>query len=132
MRPTKDSPLVAIVDDSAPLREAIQSLLQSAGYRALGYESAEAFLRCRKARRAACLILDAKLPGISGPELQHALCQADNPVPIIFISAHAEIESGLTARALQSGALAFLRKPFLGDQLLRIVGNAMQLCNQRQ
>jgi FixJ family two-component response regulator len=132
MRPATDSPLVAIVDYSAALREAIQSLLQSAGYRARGYESAEAFLDCREARRAACLILDAKLPGISGHELQHALCRADNPVPVIFISAHDEIEGGLKARALQLGALAFLRKPFVGENLLRVVRNAMQLCNQRQ
>jgi FixJ family two-component response regulator len=133
MRSVKDfSPFVAVVDDNAPLREAIESLLESAGYRARGYESAEAFLCSTAARRAACLILDAKLPGISGHELQHVLCLADNPVPVIFISAHDEIESGLKARALQLGALAFLRKPFGGDDLLRVVDNAMQLCNQRQ
>ena len=132
MRSIKDSsPFVAVVDDNAPLREAIESLLESAGYHARGYESAEAFLCSRVARRAACLILDAKLPGISGHELQHALCLADNPVPVIFISAHDEIECG-KAPALQLGALAFLRKPFRGDDLLRVVNNAMQLCNQRQ
>jgi FixJ family two-component response regulator len=115
MRSVKDfSPFVAVVDDNAPLREAIESLLESAGYRARGYESAEAFLCSTAARRAACLILDA------------------NPVPVIFISAHDEIESGLKARALQLGALAFLHKPFGGDDLLRVVDNAMQLCNQRQ
>jgi FixJ family two-component response regulator len=131
MRSTKDSQFIAVVDDNAALREAIESLLESAGYRAQGYESAEAFLRSRAARRAACLILDAKLPGISGHELQHALCLSDNPVPVIFISAHDEIECGLRARALRLGALAFLRKPFGGDDLLRVVDNAVQLCNQR-
>jgi FixJ family two-component response regulator len=132
MRSAKDSPFVAVVDDNASLREAIESLLESAGYRAQGYESAEAFLRCRAARRAACLILDAKLPGISGHELQQALRRADNPIPVIFISAHDEIEHGLMARALRLGALAFLRKPFGCDDLLRVVDDAMQLCNQRQ
>jgi FixJ family two-component response regulator len=132
MRSAKDSPFVAVVDDNAPLREAIESLLESAGYRAQGYQSAEAFLCCRAARRAACLILDAKLPGISGHELQHALYLADSPVPVIFISAHDETECGLRARAFQLGALAFLRKPFGGDDLLRAVDGAMQLCNQRQ
>src|SRR5712664_1311447 len=131
MRSAKDSQFIAVVDDNASPREAIESLLESAGYRAQGYESAEAFLCSRAARRAACLILDAKLPGISGHELQHALCLADNPVPVIFISAHDEIECGPRARAMQSGALAFLRKPFGGDDLLRVVDNAMQLCNQR-
>lgn len=131
MRPAKDSPFVAVVDDNASLREAIESLLESAGYRAQGYGSAEHFLRSRAAQRASCLILDAKLPGISGHELQHALCLADNPVPVIFISAHDEIESGLRARAFELGARAFLRKPFGGDDLLRIVDDAMQPCNQR-
>jgi len=131
MRSAKDSQFIAVVDDNAALREAIESLLESAGYRAQGYESAEAFLRSRAARRAACLILDAKLPGISGHELQHALCLSDNPVPVIFISAHDDIEQGLRTRAFQLGALAFLRKPFGGDDLLRVVDDAVQLCNQR-
>jgi|SRR3982074_2172400 FixJ family two-component response regulator len=131
MRPAKDSAFVAVVDDNASLREAIESLLESAGYRAQGYESAEAFLRSRAARSARCLILDAKLPGISGHELQHALCLADNPVPIIFMSAHDEIEGALRSRAFALGARAFLRKPFGGDDLLRVVEDAVQLCNQR-
>jgi FixJ family two-component response regulator len=131
MRPAKDSPFVAVVDDNASLREAIESLLESAGYRAQGYESAEAFLCSRAVKRASCLILDAKLPGISGHELQHALCLADSPVPVIFISAHDEIEGGLRARAFALGARAFLRKPFGGDDLLRVVEDAVQLCNQR-
>jgi FixJ family two-component response regulator len=132
MRSANDSPFIAVVDDNPSLREAIESLLESAGYRAQGYESAEAFLRSRAARRACCLILDAKLPGMSGHELQHALCLAENPLPVIFISAHAEIECGLRARALRLGARAFLRKPFGGDDLLRVVNDAVQVCNQRQ
>jgi FixJ family two-component response regulator len=132
MPPAKNSPFVAIVDDNTALREAIESLLESAGYRARGYESAEAFLRCGAGQSAACLILDAKLPGISGHELQHALALADNPVPVIFISAHDEAECGPKGGAFELGALAFLRKPFGGDDLLRVVHNAMQLCSQRQ
>src|SRR4030081_3733251 len=131
MRTAKDSPFVAIVDDNASLREAIESLLESAGYRAQGYESAEAFLRSRAAKRASCLILDAKLPGISGHELQHALRLADNPVPIIFMSAHDEIEGTLRSRAFALGARAFLRKPFDSGDLVRVVEGVVQLCNQR-
>lgn len=131
MRSAKDSALVAVVDDNASLREAIESLLESAGYRARGYDSAEAFLRAREAQSASCLILDAKLPGLSGHELLHALCLADSPMPVIFISAHDEIEARLRARAFELGARAFLRKPFGGDDLLRVVDEAVQLCNQR-
>jgi FixJ family two-component response regulator len=131
MRSAKPSPFIAVVDDSLALREAIQSLLGSAGYRTQGYASAEAFLCCRLAQGAACLILDAKLPGISGHELQRALCLAHNPVPVIFISAHDELERELRARALQWGALAFLRKPFGGEELLRVVRNAVQLRDRR-
>jgi FixJ family two-component response regulator len=133
MHSIQDSPLlVAIVDDNAPLREALENLLKAVGYGAKGYGSAEAFLSCRDGWRSACLILDANLPGISGHDLHDALRVANDPVPVIFISGYEDRNNELKTRALQSGALAFLRKPFCTDELLRIVHEAMAPRARRQ
>ena len=118
-------PFVAVVDDNAALREALEGLLRSAGFAVRGYEAAEAFLDAVDARRADCLILDSRLPGMSGPALQRRLHAAGNRVPVIFISAHAEAEDVARARALQEGAIAFLRKPFRDADLLDALRRAL-------
>jgi FixJ family two-component response regulator len=116
-------PLVAVVDDNEALREALESLLRSAGFAARGYGAAEAFLDAVDTLRADCLILDSRLPGMSGPALQRRLRVAGSRVPVIFISGHTDCDEIVRARALQDGAIAFLRKPFRDADLL----NALHL-----
>jgi FixJ family two-component response regulator len=120
-------PTVAVVDDHASLREAIASLLHSAGYRVQAFISAEHFLLSAGEERVACLVLDAKLPGMSGPQLQRHLARRGKLLPIVFVSAHADSDARLQARALQGGALAFLRKPFRDADLLAAVELALDL-----
>jgi two-component system response regulator FixJ len=115
---------IAIIEDHAGLREAIAALLDAAGYPSRGFESAEAFLRSHEKGEAACLVLDERLPGIDGLELQHRLAGAGRRLPIVFISAHEDADTGVPARALQEGALAFLRKPFSDIEFLDLIGTA--------
>ncbi len=125
MGKASEPPLVAVVDDNAALREALEGLLRSAGFAARGYEAAEAFLGAVDARRADCLILDSRLPGMSGQALQRRLRALGNRVPVIFISAHADADETTRARALQDGAIAFLRKPFRDADLLDALRRAL-------
>jgi len=115
---------VAIVDDHAGLREAIAALLDASGYPSRGFESAEEFMRSHETREAACLVLDERLPGIPGLELQRRLAAAGRPLPIVFISAHEDRDPQVSARALQEGAVAFFRKPFGEDEFLGAVARA--------
>jgi FixJ family two-component response regulator len=115
-------PYVAVVDDDPGLRESIVGLLASAGYAARAFTSAEAFLE--SGCSPACVILDRRLPGMSGPELLENLRAHGDRVPIVMISARA-YEEAVMARALQSGAAACLRKPFAADELLRVVRDAV-------
>jgi FixJ family two-component response regulator len=118
--------LVAVVDDNAALREAVESLLRSVGFAARGYESAEAFLGAGAGRCTDCVILDARLPGMSGPALHRQLRAAGDRVPVIFISAH-DAGDEMAARAMQDGAIAFLRKPFPDGELLDALRRALAL-----
>jgi FixJ family two-component response regulator len=117
-------PLVAVVDDNAALREAVESLLRSLGFAARGFESAEAFLGAGAGACTDCLILDVRLPGMSGPALHRRLRAAGDRVPVIFISAR-EAGGETAARALQEGAIAFLRKPFPDADLLDALRRAL-------
>jgi FixJ family two-component response regulator len=117
-------PLIAVVDDDAAIREAVQSLLRSVGLRVAVFASAEDFLRSAQLRAAACLIVDVRMPRMSGLELQRQLATANCLTPIIFITAHGDEEA--RARALRAGAVAFLDKPFGDEVLLRAVQSALQ------
>jgi FixJ family two-component response regulator len=116
-------PLIAVVDDDEAIREALQSLLRSVGLRAEMFASAEDFLQAGQRRATACLILDVRMPRMSGLELQRQMATANCPTPIIFITAHGDEET--RARALRAGALAFLDKPFSDEVLLRAVQAAL-------
>ena len=118
-----EPPVIAIVDDDASIREALQSLLRSVGWRAAGFASAEDFLQSGQGQTTACLLLDVRLPGMSGLELQRQLATAHDPLPIIFITAHGD--EATRARALRAGAVAFLAKPFSDEVLLRAVQAAL-------
>jgi len=117
-------PLMAIVDDDDALRTSLDNLLRSVGFRAHGFSSAEAFLRSDHARETACLILDIRMPGMNGLELQRQMIAADWQIPIIFITSHVDDEA--RARALDAGAVAFLYKPCREDDLLQAIDVALQ------
>ncbi|HJQ23795.1 MAG TPA: response regulator [Blastocatellia bacterium] len=114
-----EAPLVTIVDDDEAVCEALESLLKSVGFRADVFASAEGFINSDHLDETKCLILDVRMPGMSGLELQEQLAAAYNHIPIIFITAHADDDA--RARAMQSGAVAFLSKPFVESALLDAV-----------
>jgi CheY-like chemotaxis protein len=116
---------ISIVDDDESVREALKSLLKSAGFKAEAFASAEEFLNSGHLPGTDCLILDVRMPGMSGVELQDFLTASDEGVPIVFISAHADEEA--RARALESGAIDFLQKPFSDEALLSAIDAAIRL-----
>ena len=120
---TKQS-LISIVDDEACVRESLSSLIRSVGYRAEDYPSAESFLMEGRWDETACLILDVRLPGMGGLELQRRLAEMEpGHPPIVFISGHATDKD--QAWANWSGAVAFLRKPFSDEALLKAVRDSV-------
>jgi len=124
MRTEEHDLVIAVVDDEAALREALESLLRSAGFKALTFPSAEEFLASDCGKRAGCLILDVRLPGMSGPELQRHLAKSGSRIPIVFITAQEDRDGELCAQVLRQGALACLRKPFGDEDLLNAVESA--------
>jgi FixJ family two-component response regulator len=112
-------PLISIVDDDESLRNALDDLVRSAGFRTQGFPSAEAFLSSAHARDTACLILDVRMPGMNGLDLQRKIVAANWQIPIIFITSHADDDA--RARALEAGAVGFLYKPFRDDELLNAI-----------
>ena len=111
-------PLISIVDDDESVRDALKSLIDSMGFRAVVFASGEAFLKSPQISETDCLIADVRMPGMSGLELQERL-NATNPLPIVFISAHDDGEA--RARGLRAGAIDFLKKPFSEDALVRAI-----------
>jgi FixJ family two-component response regulator len=120
--------LVGIVDDDESVRNSISSLLRSAGYRTLMFESAEAFLESERIGDADGLVLDVKMPGLSGIELQRRLIELKHMVPIVFVTAHADDE--IREVALAQGATAFFAKPFNDEALLSALGSAVDFRKQ--
>ena len=114
---------IAIVDDDQEIRQAITTLVETVGLRAEGFSSAEEFLRSPQAQDSACLLLDVRMPGMSGLELQRQLVAAHCSIPIIFITAYAD--DHVRARALAAGAVAFLSKPCGEEELLRAIQTAL-------
>jgi FixJ family two-component response regulator len=119
--PTDHVPLVYVVDDDEALRDSLRWLLESAGYRVMTYPTAERFLLACEPGAAACLVLDVRLPGMSGPDLQQELNRRGETLPIIFITGHGDAQTGLDA--LKNGAWQFLQKPFRDAQLLDLIAH---------
>jgi FixJ family two-component response regulator len=115
---------IAIVDDDAPLREALGSVMRAAGFLTSTFASAEDFLNSANWRDAACLILDVRLPGISGIELQKRLGEAGSQVPIVFVTAHGD--ASLRDLVMKAGAAAFLNKPVRSETLLHEIHAAIE------
>jgi len=120
---TSNVPLISVVDDDRSIVEAIISLLESVGYAAAGFFSAQDFLNSPELRRTACLILDVRMPGMGGLELQRRLAAQKVHTPIIFITANEGLE--ISAEARGAGAVAFLRKPFSQESLLTALRSAL-------
>ena len=118
-----DAPRVFVIDDDATMRAAIQGLLKSAGLRSETFGAAEDFLRSKRPDGPSCLVLDVSLPGISGLDFQHQLADAGIQIPIIFITGHGDIP--MTVRAMKSGAVEFLTKPFHDQDLLDAIRQAL-------
>jgi len=121
---TADRQVVFVVDDDARVREALSSLLASAGLEVAVFASATEFLNADKPDAAACLVLDLELPDIHGLELQKELAEREAP-PIVFITGHGDIPSSV--KAMKAGAVEFLSKPFGDEDLLRAIGVAIAL-----
>jgi FixJ family two-component response regulator len=115
--------LIAIVDDDEPVREALSSVLKAAGFSVNSFNSGEEFLNSSQFDETACLILDIRLPGMSGAELQKAISEAENRVPIIFVTAHGD--AALRYLLMKAGAVDFLNKPVRSDVLLRAIETAL-------
>jgi FixJ family two-component response regulator len=119
-----EDPVVYVVDDDAAARAAIQSLLHSVGLRAETFGSAHEFLAIRRADAPACLVLDVRLPGVSGLDFQRDLAARNVTLPIIFITGHGDIP--MSVEAMKAGAMEFLTKPFRGQVLLDAIHKAIE------
>ena len=117
-------PTVFVIDDDASMRRALSYLLQSAGYNVETYSSAEKFLGREHYDGVGCIILDVRMPGLSGMDLQEKLMRADYRMPIIFLTGHGELSMGV--QAMKKGAIDFLTKPCDDEQLLGAVHKAIE------
>ncbi|MGA8657520.1 MAG: response regulator transcription factor [Chthoniobacterales bacterium] len=118
-------PIVFVVDDDSSMREALVDLITSVGVRVEAFKSAREFLERRKCDAPACLVLDVRLPGLSGLDLQRELLRTEAPIPIIFITGHGDIP--MSVRAIKEGALEFLAKPFRDQDLLDAIQHALDV-----
>jgi FixJ family two-component response regulator len=119
-----DQPVVYIVDDDSGVREGLEALARSVGYRVEKFATAKEFLLGKRQDAPSCLVLDVRLPGLSGLDLQHELKQADVDIPIVFITGHGDIP--MTVRAMKAGAVEFLTKPFREQDLLDALQEALE------
>lgn len=117
-------PVVFVVDDDLAIREALSSLIRAEGLRVKTFASAGEFLTRPAIDAPACLVLDVRLPDLSGLTLQSDLAAMANAIPIIFITGHGDIPT--TVRAMKAGAIEFLTKPFQDDELLAAIRQALQ------
>jgi FixJ family two-component response regulator len=115
--------MVFVVDDDAPMRESLKNLMRSVGLRVEAFASAQEFLRSTRPDVPSCLVLDVRLPGLSGLELQQRLAEGDMAMPIIFITGHGDIP--MTVQAMKAGAVEFLSKPFRDQALLDAIQQAL-------
>jgi FixJ family two-component response regulator len=120
---TSGGPTVFVVDDDALVRTAIQGMLKAVGLRSETFGTPQEFLDSRRGDGPSCLVLDVRLPGISGLDLQRQLNEAGIRIPIIFITGHGDIP--MTVRAMKSGAVEFLPKPFRNEDLLDAIHQAL-------
>ena len=124
MKAPEPSPAVFVVDDDKSVRDSIRWLLESIGLRVETFDSAESFFAQFSPDRPGCLVLDVRMPGMSGPELMDKLGAPNPPLPIIFLSAHGDVP--LAVRAMKGGAVDFLQKPYNNQTFLERVRQALE------
>src|SRR5713226_8836579 len=126
-------PIVFVIDDDAGVRASIQGLLKSVGLRSESFGTAQEFLRSKRPDGPSCLVLDVRLPGVNGLDFQRDLADKGFRIPIIFITGHGDIP--MTVKAMKSGAVEFLTKPFRDQDLLDAINQALErdrLARQQQ
>jgi FixJ family two-component response regulator len=123
-------PIVYVVDDDASLRDALERLFRSVGLQAKTFASAPEFLRNPLADGPSCLVLDVRLPGLSGLDFQAELLKADIDIPIVFMTGHGDIP--MTVRAMKAGAIEFLPKPFRDQDMLDAVQTGLERDRDRR
>jgi FixJ family two-component response regulator len=116
--------MVIVIDDDAGVRVSIQGLLKSVGLRSESFDTPQEFLRSKRADGPSCLVLDVRLRGVSGLDFQRQLADAGLQIPIIFITGHGDIP--MTVKAMKSGAVEFLTKPFRDQDLLDAINEALE------
>ena len=119
------APLISVVDDDDSLRSSLGNLRRSVGLRVQEFASADVFLSWHRVRETACLILDVRMPGTNGLELQRHIAAADWRLPIVFITSHADDDA--RASAVAAGAVGFLYKPFREQEILDAIGAALRM-----
>ena len=117
-------PLISVVDDDESVRESLSGLIRSVGFGVMVFASAEEFLGSNRLLDTDCLILDVRMPGMSGIDLQRQLAASHTSIPVIFITAHGDEEARV--RALNGGAVDYLLKPFSEEALLKAIDNALK------
>jgi FixJ family two-component response regulator len=117
-------PTVFIIDDDRGMRQSIQDLVESVGLRAESFATGEEFLKRKRTNDPSCLVLDVRLPQMSGLDFQRQLAETGMQIPIIFVTAHGDVP--MSVRALKSGAVEFLTKPFRDQDLLDAIHQALQ------
>jgi len=120
----QSDPVIAIVDDDPSVRDGLESLIRSAGWRVQMFSSAQEFLARPRTEAPNCLILDLQLPGLSGLDLQKRMAEAGLEIPIVFLSGHGNIPA--TVQAMKAGAVEFLTKPFDDEELLHAIREAIE------
>lgn len=124
------APMVFVVEDDLSVREALVSLVRSADLQVEAFATASEFLARHRPDVPCCLVLDVRLPGPSGLDLQNRLAQLQEPIPIIFITGHGDIP--MSVRAIKAGAMEFLTKPFRDQDLLVAIENALERDRKRR
>lgn len=125
MRTPQQQPIVFVVDDDDAVRASLERLIRSAGFTVKTFASANQFLKNERPDVPSCLVLDVKLPGVGGLDLQRHLADSDVAIPIVFITGHGDIP--MSVRAIKAGAVEFLTKPFRDQDLLDAINQAIQL-----
>jgi RNA polymerase sigma factor (sigma-70 family) len=124
------APVVIVVDDDASVRSSIKFLLSTVGLQVESFDSADSFLRRKPADVPSCLVLDVRLPGLSGIDIQRELAAGNIRIPIIFLTGHGDIP--MSVRAMKAGAVEFLTKPFRDQDLLDAIRVALELDRSRR
>ena len=126
----EEKPIIFVIDDDPSVRDSMEMMLKSVGFNVKKFASAQDFLTANLQEGPGCLILDVRMPGMSGLDLQEKLVSAKNPLPVIFITGHGTVP--MSVRAMKAGAVDFLQKPFEEQDLLDAISRAIKQQRERK